>query len=376
MVSAATSTVSVTSSPSKVKVYVDSKYYGVTPLNLTGIATGKRVFWLDLYGHPRTVISKNITLGKNTVSATMNMSTKNARVLLLIFNPYLEMYKKNLVSYMNWNNPDTLVQGYINEIKNVSNGYLNYSLAERQVIDGYITSKSNGYRFSDSAYLDCLSTNGQSSPNCALMINYTKLLKDNKVCEKANSGNISEVWVMGGPWMGMYEANMAGPSAWFTNGPIVTGTSCKINLHIMGFSYERGVPEMLEDFGHRTEGTLGHVFGTASNCGYGADCPDTIPWGLFTNFKGTSPTNIQCGNVHHAPNAEVNEDYQWSKTLAVTTKCDDWLNYPVVTGKTTQMSCSSWGCSSLGYMKFWLQHMPRSTGATNRINNNWWSYLA
>ena len=54
---------------------------------------------------------------------------------------------------------------------------------------------------------------------------------------------------------------MAGRGAYECNSDPVPGVDCPRIFVIMGFNYERGVGEMLEDFGHRTESIMTHVVG-------------------------------------------------------------------------------------------------------------------
>jgi hypothetical protein len=198
------------------------------------------------------------------------------------------------------------------------------------------------------------------------MIDYKKMLEANHVCERVNAGEFSEVWVFGGPWMGMYEANMAGSGAWFTNGDIIQGTSCTKPIHIMGFSYERTVSEMLEDLGHRTEGTMNNVYGGPNN-------PPATDWDNFTMIDKTFPGKANCGTIHYPPNGMT--DYDWSDTKKVASYCDDWYNFPVFKGTSKQVDCTEWNCASRDYIKWWMKHLPRADGQKDGKWNNWWRYI-
>jgi hypothetical protein len=290
----------------------------------------------------------------------------NKKVLLLVFNPIIESSGSRRLTEVNgWNDPVALTNSYIGEIRSASRGYANYNVIETIVADEYPTI-TDGYQYTDDTYMQCWIDH--STCHNPQMANYNKILNDYNICSRVNSGEIQELWMFGGPWFGFWEANMAGPTAWWTNGPIITGTACSQNLQIMGFSYERGISEMLENFGHRFEGTMTNkLFGSWDMTSY------ANAWDRFTQNRKTHPSGAkyyQCGNVHFAPNSLA--DYDWTNSYTVTSNCDDWLNYPNMKGQTAPINCNAWGCSDLGYKRWWLSHLPIASGTTNGITNNWW----
>ena len=76
--------------------------------------------------------------------------------------------------------------------------------------------------------------------------------------------------MFGGPYFGFYESIMVGEGAYFCNAPPLNKVACSRLFVIMGFNYERGVGEMLEDLGHRAESILTHVFGGWESASRGA----------------------------------------------------------------------------------------------------------
>jgi hypothetical protein len=71
---------------------------------------------------------------------------------------------------------------------------------------------------------------------------------------------IDEVWIFNFPHAGFYESIMGGPGAFWCNAPPLKNTdAAKRRFVIMGFSYERGVGEMLENMGHRAESILENI---------------------------------------------------------------------------------------------------------------------
>ena len=273
------------------------------------------------------------------------------KVMLLIFNPVIESQNnQKLTQLLNWSDPDQLTQQYILDVKDSSGGIVNYQ------IDGFPV-KADGFRYSDETYLECWRDHSKChGPDS---VDYYKILSDYDVCAKRNRGEINELWLFGGPWFGYWESVMPGPGAFWTNAPPLYNSTCQKQLHIMGFSYERGVSEMLENLGHRVEGTMNQNGNSA--------------WDKYTWFDKNHPGNSQCGNVHYAPNSD--SDYDWSNQKTVASSCEDWLNYPSLTGTVETFNCSRWNCDGYQYKKWWLSHLPKYTGKTDGKWNNWWRYV-
>jgi len=291
------------------------------------------------------------------------------RVMVIDFNPVIESQgNKKIRDLKGWANPVPLESQYINDVKIASGGYLNYQIVLRKGdLDQYPT-KNNGYVFTDEEYLSALNS---PTDNARAIINYNKVLNDYEVCQKLNNNEIDELWLWGGPWFGYYEVTMTGPSAFYTNSSPFSGNSCNKNMIVMGFSYERGISEMVENLGHGLEGTLSHFFGENSTTTSGNY---TTPWGKFALSEKVAPGKSGCGWMHYAPNSA--SDYDWSNKRTVSSTCDDWLNYPNLTNVALLIDCNRWNCDGYQYKKWWLAHLPKASGKTNNYWNNWWKYFA
>ena len=305
--------------------------------------------------------------------ATTNIPSIEKKVMVLNFDPILENYGGvRLHKYFNWNDPLTLEQAYISTMREVSHEYVNYRIVERQDIDNFPPGLN---QFDDARYVACVA----DPTHCKYAtMNYSTVLSTYQVCEKLNAGTIDELWIWGAPYFGIYEAIMTGPGAFYTNGPPVVGTTCKSKMDIMGFSYERGLAEMLENFGHRLEGTLSQVFvggemGLIKATDYNTS---SNPWVRFLASDKYAPNKSGCGSIHSAPNSD--SDYDWDNERLVRSYCIDFEHpFPFLEGDTQNVSCSTFGCSydGLGFKKWWLSHLPHSEGTTNGKLNNWWRYL-
>ena len=302
----------------------------------------KKIFLISL------VLVTTLFFRPKTILAGTIAPPITKKVMLLIFNPILESQgNTKLTQFLNWNDPDNLTQQYIQDVKTVSGGIVNYQIAKRLEVDGFPI-KADGFKYSDETYLECWRDHSKChGPDS---VDYYKILSDYDVCAKRNLDEINELWIFGGPWFGYWEAVMAGPGAFWTNASPLYNTTCQKQLHIMGFSYERGVSEMLENLGHRVEGTMAYVYGEEPRWSHSTN----TAWG---NFVAT------CGWMHYAPNSDSN--YDWGNQKTVASSCEDWLNYPSLTGAVESFNCSRWNCDGYQYKKWWLSHLP----------NNWWRYV-
>ncbi len=291
-------------------------------------------------------------------------------VMIINFDPILENHDDaRLTEYLGWNEVGPLVEQFIQDIKISSGGHINYIVVENYEVDA-IPIKQDNFQYTDETYLNCLNSGGSAchDPDAA---NYNTILADFDVCNKLNNGEIDEVWLFGGPWFGYYESRLAGPGAFWYNAPALEGTSCDRLLPIMGFNYERGNAEMLHSFGHRAESSMTKVFGS-----WDVNRAPLHDWDLYGHNKGQTSTSsdiFQCGTVHFPPNGIV--DYDYSNSAYVESGCDDWDNYPDLTGSTEVINCDEWDCNHYSYMKWWLAHLPQKEGYYDGKLLNWWEYI-
>lgn len=243
-----------------------------------------------------------------------------------------------VIAEYGWKNPEDLSSQYINTIKNISGGLVNYEISKRISYDKF-PQKKNGFTLDHNYYQQCLVS---ADTNCREIINYGKFFEELNLCQEIADGKINEIWAFNGPWFGFWEWSVRGPTvnSLQENLPLCGGKT----YAIMGFSYEKHLSEMLEDLGHRFESVLIKI-PTVQN-----------EWINFIKHEA-------CGTVHIPPNGV--RDYDWSNSSSASSSCDDYLNYPSLSGENTTISCSTWGCTSEGYLKWWLSHIPQK----------WWSFV-
>jgi hypothetical protein len=235
-------------------------------------------------------------------------------------------------------------------------------------VDGFPV-KQDGFVYTPRSYLaNWRARSGFHQPDA---VDYHRLLNDFNVIPRVNSGLLDEVWLFGFPYAGYYESIMAGPDAYWCNAPPLptsraAGPAPTRRFVIMGFNYERGVGEMLEDLGHRAESILSHYFNGTRG--------DANLWERFTRYDQLHPGRAECGNVHFAPNSL--RDYDWGNRRRVPSRCDDWYNYPNFKGTVREVDCHAWGDGDIRlHHLWWLGHFPHLPGSTAGRLNNWWEYV-
>ena len=287
------------------------------------------------------------------------------KVLVLNFDPIVHSRgSRPLHEVCRWNDPRVLTDAYIADLVECSREFVRYQVVEWQDVDAYPV-KKDGFRYTDQSFLGCLEGGGGWHEPDA--VDYHRILRDFRIPDRVGRGEIDEVWLWGFPHAGFWESTMAGRGAYFCNSRPVEGIPTSRIFVVMGFNYERGVGQMLESFGHRVESIMRHVYGSW-------EPRETHAWNRFTLYDQVAPGRAGCGNVHFAPSSE--RDYDWGNRRVVWSTCDDWLDYPNLTGLRRQVDCEEWGGGEIrAHHRWWLRHLPHAPGRTEGKLNNWWAYV-
>ncbi len=289
------------------------------------------------------------------------------RALLLTFDPIIESYaSQRLHQVGNWNHPFDLTVQYVDDFAACSHGILQYRLTQTIYADMWPI-KEDGFRYTDETYLACLATwSGWHQPDAR---DYKAVARDYDLARKVDSGQFDEVFDHSAPFFGGYETRMLGRGGYWCNSPPQQRIACSKIFIVSVFNYERGVGEMMEDFGHRAESILSYTYSYTTQ-------PDA--WYRFALYDLIAPDNAACGNVHFAPNSL--SDYDWGNTRYVWSTCEDWLvNFPNLTGQKVWVNCTEWGNGDMRlHHMWWFEHMPHVAGSHTEYGqsrlNNWWEY--
>jgi hypothetical protein len=288
------------------------------------------------------------------------------RTLVIVFDPVVGPAGKKLSEHMHWNRVEDLMAGFRSDIEQVSSGLVRYQIVERIDVDDFPV-KIDGFAYNAKTYLNMW---GRQTPaHVPDEADYHAVVDHFEILQRVAKHEIDEVWLFGFPYAGFYESRMAGPGAFWCNAPPLTNTEAAgRRFVIMGFSYERGVGEMLENMGHRAESIMEKTFERLTG-------NDNL-WRRFTRYEKTHPGRAALGNVHFAPNSE--RDYDWGNPAIVMSECDDWLdNFPNFKGVTRKVTAAEWGYGDIRkHHIWWMKHFPKTKGQANGIYHNWWQYIA
>lgn len=293
------------------------------------------------------------------------------KVMVVSFDPILKT-KGNvrLSAYEKWLDP-------IGETKDVAawwqattHGRVRFEIVNTVTVDTF-PKKADGYTYNEIRYLGALEN--ETIAHMPDDADYLAILQSQKVCEAVNAGEIDELWMNGGPYFGFNESRLAGPSAFEYNGPVLEGTSCNKLLPIMGFNYQAVFANAIHDFGHRTEATLAHHFGGWDENALAND------WDRFALTASQSPSYgfSGCGTTHRPPTAR--DEYQYDVAAPARSMCDSFATYPdlsPITRSLAPITCSAWGCTDIGYYRWWFQRLPGKPGVTSDGHKTDWLRMA
>jgi len=346
---------------------------------LTGVATGNtrvvaKTASGSLLGEAPVLVVNDFTVPK--------AETRVVKVALVIQDPVIDSTNnKRIHQLWGWNDPYNLINQLLEEFRAISQGVIDFQIVETYddehiftTLDGNLMSVDTlAYYFNPANQALYGRTKQGTLQNLAevqgrVQFDYKAMADQYNFGTKRNNGEIDEVWVYSFPFSGMYESQLMGPNAfWWNSPPIRDYPGLEKLLSVMGWNYERGVAEALHSFGHRMESAMWHAYGR-----WDTKNENPNSWELFTRIDKDVPGGAQVGNVHFPPNGLSHYDYGNRRT--VVSYADNWKRYPFLLDQSRPLNCEEWGCSQLGYMRWWFSHIPHFQGVYEGILNNWWLY--
>ena len=292
-------------------------------------------------------------------------ATVTRKVTTIIYAPRIKSEgNRRLWEVMGWNDPDKLVPQYIADLREISYGYANYQVAERLEVDK-VPAKSDGFAYPPDELLRVMRTGqGAHQPDA---VDYQRIIKDFDLLERVKSGKTDEIWLFAFPYAGFYESTMGGPEPFWCNAPpLEHSEAAGRRFVIMGYNYQRGGGEMLENMGHRAESILEYVFRHKQG--------DANLWKRFCRYDKTNPGEAEVGLMHFAPNSV--KDYDWGNPNRVKSRHANWFNFPKLEGEPHVVDQTEWGSGDTrAHHMWWFKHLPHVTGGKDGAAYNWWKYV-
>ena len=272
-----------------------------------------------------------------------------------------------------WHDPRELMKAYRDTLNAVSGGAIHYEIVKVYDVSLFFTRvKGEKELLGLSRVVQLLQEpKWETFREKGTKFDYNAFIDHYGFCDMRDRGEINEVWLWSFPYGGTWESTFAGQGAFWLNSNPVQGTSCKDLLTIMGLNYEREMSLALESYGHRIESIMRKVYGRWDNT-----AADRNNWEIFTTINQKVPGKAQVGNIHFPPNGV--KDYDWINKTMVNTYADTWKYYPNISEtKGRTVDCQEWKCTHLGYMTWWMHHIPHFKGLNKADGhlNNWWHYV-
>jgi hypothetical protein len=234
---------------------------------------------------------------------------------------------------------------------------------------------ADGYRYTKEEYASCLAN--PSSCHAEVELDYDALVRDDALCDAVAEENVDEIWLLGAAHFGL------APLKTISCPVVIDGKYIDKKVDLVGLHYDRlepppepdGVPAplgMMSDYQARAIAalvqTFGPVPGDASN-----------PLGWFTQVLGQTAgaTASGCGNLDFPPNArqagrfdDPRSRLSFCDAFGASAQASAPLGAAVATG------CAAWGCTELGYRRYWLSHLPRASWLDKQGRlNDYWRYI-
>lgn len=304
--------------------------------------------------------------GCATLSGVLGIEPRVAdvRVLVLDFDPRLPGYRAPaLREELGWKTPRALADTFRAAVREASRGGVVYNVVDWRIIDGF-PPLADGSALDLDAYRGCVEEGTDCRTTGA--VDYGALLERYGVAAMAAGDFVDEVWVFGGPGMGLRPFVMAGPGAAGHADPPHPDPGLTGVLPVMSFDYAGTATDMLYALCLRAEGALERVHPDAPGQG-------RSDWDRFTATIAEADT-AGVGRCDRPPNAT--EPFQYDSDRAVPSTAPDWLHYPVRQGLTAPVSAAFWGGDRSGFLRWWLYHLPHTPEATeDGRTGDWWQHI-
>lgn len=283
-----------------------------------------------------------------------------------------ELFKTPGYSFQ-WHDPWKLMEAYRDTLNAVSGGAVRYEIVKVYDDSLFFTRlRGTNELLTMNRVVELLQEPGwETFKKQDAKLDYNAFINHYGFCDMRDKGIINEVWLWSFPYAGAWESTFAGKGAFWLNSNPVEGSSCNELLTIMGLNYEREMSLALESYGHRMESIMRKVYGRWDN-----KAERLNNWEVFTSYDKQVPQKAHVGNIHFPPNGV--KDYDWKNTTKVATAADAWKTYPKLTAAASRVvDCQEWKCTHLGYMTWWMRHVPHFKGINPGDGhlNNWWHYV-
>jgi hypothetical protein len=200
------------------------------------------------------------------------------------------------------------------------------------------------------------------------------------ICQKFNEGKIDEVWLWAGPQYTRGGFTIIGENIMGNSGSLDLGNFPKLcgkkTLTMMEFDATADTTSNLQVMAERVSFIAFTIAEDESHrWEYNAWSLKQVDW-VPARSMSNGQLITACGTFTMPPNNtyEGPDAYSYNSNRKAPSDCDDW-NYNR-SGEYKEISCTAWGCSRDGYLKWWMQHLPglnnKIIGKDGKEMPNWW----
>ena len=317
----------------------------------------------------------------NPMDFTATNQPNKVKVAVLNYDPTIPSQDgKRLWEVFGWNDPRQLAAQYKESMERASGRAIEIEIVEWRDLDS-IPHLTDGYQYGADEYFNARKALAEGAKledtvfgqHAGASEDYARAAQEQGIPQMVNDGKVDEVWFFGDHYFGIAESFMFGPGAFFINGPVYPDVPVDRPFTGYGFSYERGVAEMIHNTCHRAEATMNRFFGEW-------DLANPVnDWELFSANAFQSNGVSGVGTCHYPANGT--SDYDYANTRVVQSFADGFLDYPNLDTTVRPVSRDAWSKSEnpdyqRDYLEWYFTRLPRGDGyQTDGHTNNWWEYL-
>jgi len=308
----------------------------------------------------------------NAFVPTADNPVQTVRVIVLSFDPRVPGEGNRLLhEAFGWNDPHELAGQFEADMEWATGGAIDFQIVEWRDLDAFPTF-TDGFRYNPDEYMQFRREN-QGWHDTGT--DFYELIESQELLPLINAGAVDEIWTFGDHYFSLLgEAWMGGPNSFFINGPSFPDAGFDRAIAGYGFSWERGVAEMIHNLCHRTENHGQRAFGS-----WNLHDPVTAFDRFSSNYLDTGSGPYGVGTCHVPANADGHYDYGDPRT--VDSFAADFANYPSMTYATQPVSRETWAMGPepdyhRDFMNWYFSMIPRADGtdADGRAAN-WLKYI-
>ncbi|HVJ20272.1 MAG TPA: hypothetical protein VM686_32880 [Polyangiaceae bacterium] len=314
--------------------------------------------------------------------------SRKANVLMLVYNPILESQGGvDLQAYTNVADARALAATLAQQLTSSSAGVVNYDIVEARYLSEWPTQLPGAQPLDEETFTAGLYDNVTYEDPPGGNADYAAIFAEQKLCEAVQQHDISEIWLWGTsrdqvsfgfePYRYRLANGLPGnPSP--SDEELYEARSldlpdCGRTLWVMGFEYHLDASWAHRVYNERAGELIERALRTESLT---PELDDDL-WAHFSRF-GAEGASV--GTPWFPPNAGRDGESalaDYDDLEPVLSDASIWFTYPDVSGAPSEIKCSAWDCSPLGFQSWYSFHIPRANGvASNGTCNNWWKYVA